>query len=319
MGPLASIDIRLIRTFIAVVESSGLSAAQVRLGRSLAAISSDLTSLELRLGGVVCKRGRSGFALTEFGIQVHDAGKTLLEALDRFQDDVRPDRGQLHGLLRIAVTEGQATDEDFVLAEALARFRRRPRNRVRIEIVVATYKQPLEGLLSDAVDVGFGFFGAPHPRIERHRLYEERNQLYCGRGHPLFDMADADIDPMAVLRHPIVMRQRHPTPDHPPIFTGVEAAAIGVTPSSRAYFIRSGCYLGYLAPHHAQPWVEAGQMRAIRPDMFEFAVAMDMAIKAGAMRPVALDAFLQDFRVALADRKTERSTAFVQAGPVATM
>ncbi len=305
MTSLCSVDIRLIRTFVAVVESCGLSAAQVRLGRSLAAISSDLTSLELRLGGVLCKRGRSGFALTDFGRQVLEASRTLVEALDHFEDQVQPERSRLHGTLRIAVNDGHATDFDFVLAQALARFKRRPRNQVRIELAVTTFKQPLEALLNDQVDIGFGFFGAHHPRIERYRLHEERNQLYCGRGHALFDAAPADVGPDDVIRYPMVMRDRFATPHHPAIILGVEAAAIGTTPGSRIYMIRSGCYLGYLAEHHARPWVEAGEMRVVLPEIFGFSIAMEMAVKASAVRSGPLALFIQDFEAAMLERGTK--------------
>ncbi len=61
---LQAYDIKLLKTFSAVVDSGGFTAAQGRLGRSLSAISGDVQALELRLGSPLCRRGRSGFALT---------------------------------------------------------------------------------------------------------------------------------------------------------------------------------------------------------------------------------------------------------------
>jgi DNA-binding transcriptional LysR family regulator len=207
MAPaLHATDVKLLKTFLAVAESGGLSAAQVKLSRSLTAISTDLQVLETRLGSKLCRRGRSGFALTEFGIQVYEASRTLFEALDRFQQDILPSRDHLKGALRIAVNEGQHSDPDLVLAEALRRFCNRPKNLVKVGIAIASFEQILENLLNDEVDVGLGFFRFDHPRIERFPLYEERNFLYCGRHHPLFGATDGALTAAQVLEHPVVLR-----------------------------------------------------------------------------------------------------------------
>ena len=51
---LHSTDVKLIKTFLAVAESGGLSAAQVKLNRSLTAISSDLDRLVRAIGPIDC-------------------------------------------------------------------------------------------------------------------------------------------------------------------------------------------------------------------------------------------------------------------------
>jgi DNA-binding transcriptional LysR family regulator len=299
---LHSTDVKLIKTFLAVAESGGLSAAQVKLNRSLTAISSDLQALETRLGSKLCRRGRSGFALTEFGVQVYEASRVLFKALNRFQQDILPSRDHLKGALRLAVNEGQTSDPDFVLAEALRRFCNRPKNLVKVGIVVASFEQILEGLLNDEVDVGLGFFRFDHPRLDQFPLYEERNLLYCGRHHPLFAVADAALTAELVLEHPVVLRAPRPPDYYPPALGNVSAAAIGKTPGSRSYLILSGRYLGYLAEHQAEHWVAAGLMRAVLPDAFQFNTTMVLAVRSASEQLQHIALFLKDFFAALQDR-----------------
>ena len=61
------VDLRLLRIFVTIVESGGLSAAESRLNIGRSTISTHLSDLEIRLGLKLCKRGRSGFELTDAG------------------------------------------------------------------------------------------------------------------------------------------------------------------------------------------------------------------------------------------------------------
>jgi LysR family transcriptional regulator, transcriptional activator for bauABCD operon len=288
-------DVKLIKTFVAVAEAGGLSAAQVKLHRSLTAISSDIQTLEERLGNKLCRRGRSGFALTEFGRQVVEASQQLLEALDRFQLDIQPSRDNLMGDLRIAVHEGQINDPDFVLSEALRRFCGRPKNQVKVGVAISSHEQILQGILNNEIDVGFGFFNAEHPRIEFTSLYEERNLLYCAQGHPLFGLDPKQVSVEQVLTYPTVMRTRHPPSFYPSVLAGMTAAAIGKTPESRAYLISSGHYLGWLAPHQAERWISEGTFRPVLPEILKFDLAMQVAVKHVAVQPLHIGLFMKDF------------------------
>ena len=60
-------DLRLFRLFMTVVEAGGFTAAQSELNLSLSTISTHFAELEGRLGVRLCRRGRSGFKLTEEG------------------------------------------------------------------------------------------------------------------------------------------------------------------------------------------------------------------------------------------------------------
>jgi len=70
---LSGLDFKLLRVFMAVVEAGGFSAAQNELNVGLAAISKQISDLEIRIGMRLCTRGREGFGLTEEGKLVYQA------------------------------------------------------------------------------------------------------------------------------------------------------------------------------------------------------------------------------------------------------
>ncbi len=61
---LSDLDLRLIRVFLAIVDAGGISSAQATLNVGQSTISTQLATLETRLGYRLCERGRGGFALT---------------------------------------------------------------------------------------------------------------------------------------------------------------------------------------------------------------------------------------------------------------
>jgi DNA-binding transcriptional LysR family regulator len=66
---VSDLDVRLIRVFLAIVDAGGLSAAQVSLNVGQPTLSSQLATLETRLGFTLCERGRGGVRLTVKGVR----------------------------------------------------------------------------------------------------------------------------------------------------------------------------------------------------------------------------------------------------------
>ena len=60
---VSDLDLRLLRVFLAIVDAGGVSAAQASLGVGQSTLSSQLSTLETRLGFSLCERGRGGFRL----------------------------------------------------------------------------------------------------------------------------------------------------------------------------------------------------------------------------------------------------------------
>ena len=82
------VDLRLLRVFVAIVECGGLSAAESRLNIGRSTISAHLSDLEVRLGIKLCKRGRSGFEITDAGAITYQASIELLQQCEAFANTV---------------------------------------------------------------------------------------------------------------------------------------------------------------------------------------------------------------------------------------
>jgi DNA-binding transcriptional LysR family regulator len=119
---VSDLDLRLIRTFLAVVDARGVTAAQVTLNVSQPAISSQLATLETRLGFRLCERGRSGFSLTGRGERFAESARKLLDAIDNFSTESRNLDKKLIGKLTICIIGHAELKQNARLSQAIQRF-----------------------------------------------------------------------------------------------------------------------------------------------------------------------------------------------------
>ncbi len=122
MRRLDNIDLRLLRVFMTLVETGGFAEAQIALNLSPSTLSTHLSALERRLGGELCKRGRGGFRVTNFGRSTYAAVKQLFEDIETFEARIGRDRGQLVGRLRLGIVDGIISHPKLALQSALGRF-----------------------------------------------------------------------------------------------------------------------------------------------------------------------------------------------------
>jgi len=98
-----------IATFIAVIETGGLTAAARRLGVSKSVVSTRVAELEAALSATLVWRSTRGVTPTKAGEAFYARVKDVLDALDEAADAVRGNEATLQGHLRISapVTFGQ--------------------------------------------------------------------------------------------------------------------------------------------------------------------------------------------------------------------
>ncbi|WP_174021418.1 LysR family transcriptional regulator [Agrobacterium fabrum] len=95
-------DIEDLRTFVAVADAGGVSAAARRLGISKSIVSRRLFRIETELGVQLLARTTRGAALTEAGITFRDHAARASAEIDTARETILP-AGELHGRLRIAM------------------------------------------------------------------------------------------------------------------------------------------------------------------------------------------------------------------------
>lgn len=270
-----NMDIRLIRIFIKVVESGGLSAAQAELNLSLSTISEKISALEQRLGVTLCKRGRGGFQLTESGRLVFEECQRLFGSLDQFRRKVAGLRSNLSGSLSIGLVDNTITDPLSPIASTFAALSEAA---PALHLLVET-RSPGE-LLRDVVarklDLVVGSFPRMALGLAYIDLYEEIQNFYCGAGHPLFSIPDEEIGIEEVRTYRIIGRSYWAARDIK-IFAIANPHATVSNMEAEAFLILSGAYLGYLPDHFAAPFVKAGRMRMIRPNLFSYKAKFQLA------------------------------------------
>jgi DNA-binding transcriptional LysR family regulator len=268
MRRLLDIDLRLIRIFRAIVEAQGMAGAELVLDLSQSRISAGLAELETRLGVRLCRRGRSGFALTEAGAAVYAASQDLFEAVDRFCNRAGAVAGNLKRTLRLGTVDALVTNPELSLSEALLKFRRQNPS-VTIDFSTAGPEELERQLLAGSRDL------IVMPSLNRRAelsyapLFEEKQSLYCARGHPLFDERDDRIATERLSDHAFVARGYLHSHDLKRIgHRGAEATV--ETMEAQLILILSGAFIGYLPAHYAEDWVRRGELRAIRDDRFSY-------------------------------------------------
>src|SRR5919106_2515539 len=205
MRRLTDVDLRLIRIFRAIVECQGLAGAELVLNLSQSRISASLAELESRLGVRLCRRGRSGFALTEAGTAVYEASQELFEAVDRFCNQAGAVAGNLKRVLRLGTVDALVTNQELSLPEAISAFRRHNPS-VMIDFAIAGPEELERQLIDGSRDILI--MPCTNKRSELHylSLLEEKQSLYCARSHPLFNLPNARITSDVLSDHSFVAR-----------------------------------------------------------------------------------------------------------------
>jgi DNA-binding transcriptional LysR family regulator len=267
-GQVSDFDIRLLRVFVTIVDCGGFAAAQAHLNITESTISTHMNHLEQRLGLRLCERGRGGFRVTEDGEAVYAAARELFGSLDGFRSRVASRRRKMSGALNIGMPDNTITHRGFPLGAAIHRFFGRD-NDVHVTLQVLTPRELERAVLEGRLDLAI----APeHQRVaglRYTRLFRERNYFYCGRQHPLFARADRKLDLKDIADAGRIGRGYLSRFDHK--FFGPEPYSATVfSMEAAAVLILSGRFGGFLPAHYARPWVEAGAMRPLRPDLLTY-------------------------------------------------
>lgn len=279
MRRLTDVDLRLIRIFRAIVECQSLAGAELVLNLSQSRISASLAELETRLGVRLCRRGRSGFALTEAGATVHEASHELFEAVDRFCNHAGTVATSLRRVLRLGTVDALVTNAELALPQAIAAFRQQNPS-VTIDFAIAGPEELERQLVDGSRDVLI--MPCTRKRFELHYvpLLAEKQSLYCARGHPLCTLPDAVITSGVLSEHAFVARGYLHQFDLERIGHRGEAATVEMM-EAQLILVLSGAFIGYLPAHFARAWVERGELRALRDADYGYDSAFYLVVQRG--------------------------------------
>lgn len=279
------VDLRLLRIFVAIVESGGLSAAESRLNIGRSTISSHLADLEVRLGVKLCKRGRSGFEITEPGRITYQASLELLQQCEAFATTVASSKDELSGRASIATLDTLVSDPRCGIANVIATLKQKSDN-IQFEINVCEAKEVETSVINGRSLVGFGVSRHQIRGLNYEPLFNETNYLYCGVNHPLYQAPPAKIHKL--LRQADVISSNY--------MRDKEARNDGLNYNNKAtayhdegiaHLILSGAFIGYLPEHYANDWVNKGLFKAILPEQYCYQIPV-MLITSKSISPSPL-------------------------------
>ncbi|WJV26480.1 MULTISPECIES: LysR family transcriptional regulator [Pseudomonas] len=295
---LSGLDFKLLKVFKAVVEAGGFSAAQNELNVGLAAISKQISDLEIRIGMRLCTRGREGFCLTEEGSLVYQASIDLFASVDNFRDRLSCAQNEIIGDLGVGVIDNTITDVNSPLVAALRRINIES-PKVRFRLYASQLDEVERGVVEGRLVAGIVPVYQKREEFDYFKLYDEESAAYCAEGHPLFSVADSAIDAETLKQHEFINHRYaiHQEKSHFAAYDSFSAAASQV--EAVAILIKTGRFLGFLPRHYAAALVERGEMRALLPDLVHYSTPFSLILRHNTVRSPLVKVFAQALGVDL--------------------
>jgi len=201
LGQLTDMDIRLLRVFKSVVECGGMAAAELELNIGTSTVSRHVKDLETRLGLTLCRRGRSGFALTPEGQQIYTETLRLLAGAEAFRASVDALHHRMGGEIHLAVFDQTASNPQARISAAIAQFAQQAP-----DVSLCLHVAPIQAIERGVIDGQFQVGVIPGHRnsdiLAYDDLFGETMHLYCGQHHPLFAQEPQGLDWDGLRRYP---------------------------------------------------------------------------------------------------------------------
>jgi DNA-binding transcriptional LysR family regulator len=290
-GQLSDIDLRLLRIYKVVVECGGFSAAEVELNISRAAISIAMSDLESRLGFRLCQRGRSGFSLSEEGEHIYHYTLQLLSSIEDFRTQVNTLHTQLKGELNIGITDNLVTMPHMRITNALSALKTQGPD-VTVNIRMIPPNEIELGVLDGRLHIGIVPDLRPLAGLHYFPLYQEESQLYCSSDHPLFTAQDSVLK--TLNEWDAVVPAYAQTPEIKTCYQQLKPTATATDREGIAFLILTGRYIGYLPAHLAAQWVDAGKMRTLLPEKYNYSTQFSAITRKGARSNLVLKTYLEN-------------------------
>ncbi len=249
-------------TFRAVAETEHLPTAAERLHVTPAAISRTLGLLEDRLGRSLFNRSGRRLVLNQNGKKLLDAVRDGMGDVEQGVRAVTED--PFSGPLRVS-SLGVLTNH-YVLPAMLELTQEHP----KLEPILQNLRtrEAAEALMGGTLDVAFVYEHMTFEGLEVLKLGESPASVYCGKGHPLFEAGELELDEL--LEHPFSVPAIGDTGavmDGWPSDIGRKIGMRITLLTSNLEVCKSGRFVTVLPDVTARPHVQAGRLRRFRFDV----------------------------------------------------
>ena len=269
LGQLSDMDLRLLQVFKSVADCGGMAAAELELNIGISTVSRHVKDLETRLGLVLCRRGRAGFALTPEGQRVYDETLRLLASVEGFRNSIDDIHSRMGGQLAVAVFDKTASNPQARIGEAIALFTERAPE-VGLQMHVASINAIERGVIDGTYNVGIIPVHRHSHSLLYAELFNETMLLYCGARHPLFGASHEPLTWDGLRAYHFAGLGYHSPNMELSHSARLPRKATGFDQEAIATLILSGKFLGFLPDHYAEAFERRGQMQAVQPALFRY-------------------------------------------------
>ncbi|NVK55104.1 MAG: LysR family transcriptional regulator [Alteromonadaceae bacterium] len=284
-------DIKLLQVFKSVVENGGFAAAENELGLTRSTISIHMNNLETRLRLTLCQRGRGGFVLTPDGRQVYQASLTMFEALSDFSHSVSQLSQQVSGGLVVLHSDILDETRSRLLADVVA-YMNDKAPELRITIDGDRIENIERALIKDKAHVGLFPDYRRMAGLRYKAAFDEQIFLCCSSSHPLFAVAECDIDDSTLLAYPAVVPGVEISQAGRAQLKKLNAAATAYQFDSRKALIASGRFIGYLPQSYMEKEIRAGSFKVLAANRYVYHFSQSVVHKEVPAEPKKVRLFI---------------------------
>lgn len=282
---IQDVDLKLLRVFVSVAANGSFAVAQTELNIGTSTISGYISTLEARLGVSLCKRGRSGFRLTEAGVRIYEASRLLFDDLEQFRARVGEARQDLTGRFVLGMVDAVADLAGNIIPECLREFATKAPS-LHLELRLGTPASLVSDLIEKQIDAAIiPVFREPAGTELVALDPADPQTLYCGVGHPFFSRTGTDIPIEEITAAPFVYRA-HMEGWGRYSAHGFNATASTVDMECQLILILTGKYLGHLPERYAAEWVRRGLLKEVRSPRLRYGSNICLAVRASDDRSV---------------------------------
>lgn len=195
------INLSELRVFVTAAEELNFSRAAQRLNLSQSAVSQNIQSIERNYGVELFLRHGRTVQLSETGQAILPIARAMLNSARVLEDALINARGEISGDITIgcATTSGR-----YFVPSLLASFQSQYTH-VRTRVTLTGRSQVIEGVLSQAFNLGIVGRKTEHRDIESLSLFEDRVIMIVPASHPWANRKQ--VSPQEVLEQPFISRE----------------------------------------------------------------------------------------------------------------
>ncbi len=295
LGQVGDYEIKQLKVFKTVADCGGFSAAETALNIGRSTISLHISNLESRLNLVLCKRGRSGFSLTEEGEVIYRMTENLLDSLDAFRMTVNNLNSSLTGRLKIVLSDTVSLDPRLAFPDLIGIFADEAPG-VHLANDVASMAEIERMVLNDRADVGFIPCHRKLEGLDYIDLFSDACRLYISSKHPVAALPEDELTDDLVNSLPLVHAGLKPHESVDELMTGLNRVAEAYFYEGRLAMILSGKFIGFLPEGYAQSYVDDGLIQALTPEERYYVLPMTAIWKKTAQPSKPRELFLKILR-----------------------